>query len=145
MIDAINTINKRLDKIEKQASEATPGPWVPSKGKRGMHANVLETDILGATVCDCESIGVRRRDHRKNAAFIAAARTDVPKLVAALRLAIQGLRRYAGREVGVGDGYCRLRYGPTPDAPSMCFYEGETWMLGEHADAALKDIAEKLR
>jgi hypothetical protein len=78
------------------------------------------------------------------AADIANITDVIPPLIAALRLSIDGLRRYAGREVDIGDGYCRLRCKPTPDAPSMCFYEGETWRLGAHADDALKDIAEKL-
>ena len=75
--------DERLAEIEARASVATPGPWSP-----------LLTDVLchgtpeGDWVVACDVVG------DGDAAFIGAARTDVPDLVADLRAARAEIERY---------------------------------------------------
>lgn len=85
---------KYLDEIEARANAATDGPWVHNP------INGVHTPI-GSCVATTHrhDIGERRND----AAFIAASRTDVPALVAALRAVlvevdgIEGLATEHGR------------------------------------------------
>ena len=78
---------QELDAIAARAEAATPGPWVFAPSSQGSleHGCVLVGGRLGNGLGDDglhvgeEEFGVH------DAAFIAAARTDVPALVAALR------------------------------------------------------------
>jgi len=71
----------QLKEIEARAAKATKGPWDVPKLDDGGRANIVGSKgrAVFMTLChgstDCED----------NAAFIAAARTDVPALVAVLR------------------------------------------------------------
>ena len=66
---------ERLAEIEERANAATPGPWWPEH--RGVMAEGVEI------VDDCAVAGWDV--YPENQAFIAAARTDVPALVAEVR------------------------------------------------------------
>ena len=66
---------ERLAEIEARANAATPGPWWPEH--RGVMAEGVEI------VDDCAVAGWDA--YPENQAFIAAARTDVPALVAEVR------------------------------------------------------------
>ena len=90
-----------LDEIEKRANEATSGPWMWGEegegwGDCGPNLETVERGpkyfdgsqgasetIISASGYDASSIFVEPKD----AVFIAHAREDVPKLVAALRAA----------------------------------------------------------
>ena len=79
----------RLDQIEARANAATEGPWTPDEYTEvdpdGFHelSRVIAPDPDGDDWC---AIGVVHTGIlRPDADFIAAARTDVPALVAALR------------------------------------------------------------
>jgi hypothetical protein len=50
----------------------------------------------------------------------------------------EALKRYAGKRLHVVEGRCRLTYHDGEDSPGMWFHEGETWLLGDEAEAALK-------
>lgn len=76
--------------IKKRADEATPGPWsterhgAPLPGDSWwtvIHHTGQVSRILSTRPCDAE--------------FIAHSRTDVPKLVAALKLAIEAMEENA--------------------------------------------------
>lgn len=82
-----------LEAVEKRAAAATPGPWrteatdwgaqvLPAKPRRVGYDRVIGD--LGW--------GEEEEQGRADAAFIAAARTDVPALVAALKEARWVLR-----------------------------------------------------
>ncbi len=70
--------------IEARANAATPGPWVAGAASY----QVIHKD--GRLVCEMTTPTSHERDN--DAAFIAAARTDVPRLVAALRRAVEALQ-----------------------------------------------------
>jgi hypothetical protein len=96
-------IDAALERIEEREKAATPGPWrrveeyadepgdyvieeCPTKDRsRGGYCIVAQTLI--------EDGYGRSPQERKDAAFIAAARTDVPALLASLRSAVEGLER----------------------------------------------------
>jgi hypothetical protein len=63
---------KQLDEIESRANAATPGPW-QTKIMDGVYQIRMPFQF-------CEKVS--------DLEFIAAARTDVPKLVKALRVAL---------------------------------------------------------
>lgn len=124
-----------LQEIEERASKATPGPWHYEQGgghayNRIMGAESVQTNgwperingVGNASYTDriCENLGDTDLPYpAANVAFIAASRTDVPRLVKALRRAVEhlnwelandpGLRRLRGNELlailmGAGDG-----------------------------------------
>jgi hypothetical protein len=75
------TIPDILNEIETRAQGATEGPWWQGKHYMG--------DVFGPdneSVADCDS--------DQTADFIAHAREDVPRLVAALRVAATELRHH---------------------------------------------------
>lgn len=83
------TLDEELAAIEERASKATPGPWDYYAAQccpdMGGVMNSSNTKCLKAVVG-------QRYDHPasiEDAEFIASTRTDVPRLVAALRLAIE--------------------------------------------------------
>ena len=80
-----------LAEIEGRAEAATPGPWVHN-GVNGIHARI------GA----CVAISHVHEDQRRweDAVFIAAARTDVPRMAEALRWALSALDELADRGLG---------------------------------------------
>ena len=67
-----------LDEIERRANAATPGPWT------GKVNNCVEAgdEAVFETGCGCCTDSTLSEE---NAAFIAAARTDVPALIARVR------------------------------------------------------------
>ena len=71
-----------LDEIERRANAATPGPW------RDQHYECSEVWGQAPDSQTC-SMQIARVGHAQfdvfNAAFIAAARTDVPALIARVR------------------------------------------------------------
>jgi len=72
-----------LDAIEARTNAATPGPWFNDSHEIYAGEN---TDIPAMSEWIGETCDPRRPDHgAANAAFIAAARTDVPALVAEIR------------------------------------------------------------
>lgn len=50
----------------------------------------------------------------------------------------EALKRYSGKRLHVVEGRCRLAYHDGEDSPGLWFHEGETWLLGDEAEAALK-------
>jgi hypothetical protein len=71
---------EELAKIERRANAATAGPWVVDEQYiRSDNEKVREED---GWICQWQAYG-----KRANASFIAAARTDVVRLAAALRAA----------------------------------------------------------
>jgi len=73
----------RLAEIEVRANAATPGPWTNTgyadfDYARGPHVENSNEGIVA--VCSLES-----QEHKGNGDFIAAARADVPDLVAEVR------------------------------------------------------------
>lgn len=63
-----------INKMEVRANAATAGPW------RIGHINAFEhADI------DCEDGTIAQVQSRRDQAFIASARTDIPRLIAEIR------------------------------------------------------------
>lgn len=96
---------KRLDEIEARANAATQGPWewhpymgsgaTLAKPNRPFHElNILKTtDDWPPVAADAE--------------FIAAARTDVPALLAEVRRLQAAVERVRELHVRDGEGFCR--------------------------------------
>lgn len=96
-----------LDLIEARANAATKGPWDVTAFDSGhsrfeMSVSICTRDV-GDTICDMD--GLARSQNMKwatsdgftDAVFIAHAREDVPKLVAALR-AVEAVHRNEHRD-----------------------------------------------
>lgn len=83
-------LDEVLAEIEARASAATPGPWV-CRSEDGYDYDVI--DPSGRRVFSdgsaCGEYGADIDLDGPDAAFIMAARTDVPRLVAALREAMK--------------------------------------------------------
>jgi hypothetical protein len=91
-----------LDAIEARAEAATPGPWRQTTSKRG-YRDVLQTpDSYGDRM-------IAKGCPNADADFIAAARTDIPALVAELRAAREvveaAAQRIGGSHAMVCDAY----------------------------------------
>lgn len=96
-----------LDEIEKRANAATPGPWfnghwsgrcfekhVHGKGECNYQYKKYENNQYVSAPNNIELIGSDDGGpilRKHNAKFIAESRTDIPKLTAALRVAIEAL------------------------------------------------------
>lgn len=86
-------ITKQLDEIEARANKATPGPWFNHTYEDGMFSEIKTyTDIGEEHEILMEAHGYVDQD-RENFYFVSRARTDIPRLVAALRVAIDELHR----------------------------------------------------
>ena len=96
---------ERLAEIEARANAATPGPWWPEH--RGVMAEGVEI------VDDCAVAGWDA--YPENQAFIAAARTDVPALVAEVRRLTAALAAHARHTDAAVDGVRAML--PAADAP----------------------------
>ena len=85
----------RLDEIQARADAATDGPWVlmpPLCGPDGQ--GVYETEDYGP-ICEVGDPYPRGRNNpQENMEFIAHARADVPRLVAALRAVLDACSTY---------------------------------------------------
>lgn len=96
-------ITTQLEAIRKRADAATAGPWFADEGPE--HGCCWDTSI---TVHDAHEgpKGQRYRNakvaesNETDAAFIAHARTDVPRLLEALAVAIRMLERNAKPALG---------------------------------------------
>jgi hypothetical protein len=88
-----------LDAIEARAAAATPGPWtVEGEGDLPGINDLMVVDPVEQWICNVDDGNAKR--NLADAAFIAAARTDVPALVAALRASLA--REAALREALAG-------------------------------------------
>lgn len=82
-------IQKQLDAIKQRAEAATPGPWrKPDEYDDGhdIHCGPVDGPIKIAGNYDYEEGGILETADRD---FISSARTDVPRLVAALEHALE--------------------------------------------------------
>ena len=94
-----------IDAIRARCNAATPGRWQ----KANDHIVDVHGPDGGALICDCEDLGsyeysLSERDAEANAEFIAAARSDVPALLAEverLRARVAELEDEAHPEAGV--------------------------------------------
>jgi hypothetical protein len=89
----------RLRDVEARAEEATEGPWVQN-GINGVHT----------PVGSCVALSYRHDDteRKANAQFIAASRTDVPAMAAAIRAVLaltiwNGIEVHPSKRVTVGE------------------------------------------
>ncbi len=68
--------DERLAELERLADAATPGPWEPLTPASGKWVCSLAPGAIGMAW---------RRNHTNDAAFVAAARTAIPELIAEVR------------------------------------------------------------
>lgn len=80
------TIQDRLSEIEGRANKATPSYWDWTYIYSG--EVVISAGVNGQT-----TLGIMR--DIEDAKFVASSRTDIPKLVKALRVAISSIQRQA--------------------------------------------------
>lgn len=83
-----------LDAIEARANAATPGPWMlkPDHEERD-HDHVMGPDDPDGEEVEIARIEIREDDAgERDGAFIAAARADVPALIARVR-ELEGVAR----------------------------------------------------
>jgi hypothetical protein len=89
-----NELFERLDQIEQRANAATLGPWF-GKSHVANLADVISNEGPIASVSRwTNGLAGSDEENRANLEFIAAARSDLPALVKALRRAIETIRRY---------------------------------------------------
>lgn len=79
-----------LDALERLCAEATPGPWEVGVEPNGTPGYIYCDNSLGSAVAIAYGRALRwtvfpRSEEEANAAFIAAARRDVPRLVERVR------------------------------------------------------------
>ena len=85
----------RLDEIKARAAAATEGPWVNDSTEIGRPFPGTDTiDVWVAESCHPNGDGI---DGEADAEFIAHARTDVPRLVAALESVLELHQPYITR------------------------------------------------
>jgi hypothetical protein len=82
---------EELDAIEARANAATTGPWVLGYHGRGY---TICCDADGTTIVSAPD--AQDEDLSEDEVFIAAARSDVPALIAELRAAREKLKGVAG-------------------------------------------------
>ena len=109
----------RLDEIRERVEGATPGPWEwvaegPGEGNITLRTTGRGYDdhILTPHVCEaCEKRGARcLAPTAENAAFIAAAREDVPFLLAEVERLRGALEEASALVTGPGNGtWTRIR------------------------------------
>lgn len=107
-----------LDEIQARVTAATPGPWEVSDANEGMHEYgpmwmVTNDEFHNPSGGEDEpwlAVEMRVGDEQ-DAAFIAHARTDVPRLVAALRAVLDNHWCIEGGDECGYDG----RIWPCPD------------------------------
>jgi chromosome segregation ATPase len=87
MTDDTTITPEELDAMEQRANAATPGPWRVDANEVGTPWNIDTADGLKAVAMtsQLEPYITRQPQRTANAAFIAAARTDLPRLLAAYR------------------------------------------------------------
>lgn len=83
------TLTDRIEAIQKRADGATRAPWEPGIRSPFQIRGPLRVEYVGSVI--------RVRD----ADFIRAARTDVPALCAALRIAVEALEASHGARVAL--------------------------------------------
>ena len=84
----MSDIDQRLAEIEARANAATPGPWYAldhSSGGVILQASPDEEDYLSSIIEDGDFAAEAATVRTDDGAFIAAAREDVPWLIAQLR------------------------------------------------------------
>jgi hypothetical protein len=102
--------------IKARAEAATPGPWEAMCSDSGhskyeLDCSVITSDI-GDSICDLEGLDRVTLNERykgegdRDAYFIAAARSDVPRLVAAVEAVLDLHRPYGGEDSE--DDYCDM-------------------------------------
>lgn len=84
------TLLEKLTQIRERAERATPGPWTVELSDEDCHGVYRIPEIRNLI---CYEPDRRKADlfEKQNAEFIAAARTDVPRLVAALKTSLSRL------------------------------------------------------
>lgn len=105
----MKSLDEMLKEIEERCEKATPGPWENEdyrepNGNNWRSVGLIWSKNMGAyhpgtPVCkvDCEKLHAasesgKIKEFEANAEFIAHSRTDIPRLVAALRLARSAAR-----------------------------------------------------
>lgn len=72
-----------IDEVESRAEAATPGPWVSPWVQEWNEPNIILVHNIAPTSV--------YRNSKHDSRFIAASRTDVPRLCKALRMALMQL------------------------------------------------------
>jgi predicted dithiol-disulfide oxidoreductase (DUF899 family) len=76
---------QELQAIEARCNAATPGPWGEEKDDRSYIVIAPHPELGSCNCCIAEIDGWFSDDSKRDCAFIAAARADVPALLAEVR------------------------------------------------------------
>lgn len=102
------TAREVLDGIRGRLAAATPGPWTTEPIERGRYAHIESRvyRMRGSHILLSPSDGEAGQAKTTDAAFIAAAPTDVTRLVAAVDtvLGLADRARFVARADGKNDG-----------------------------------------
>ncbi len=110
-------MSERLDEIKARAEAATEGPWTGNNGD-GYGAYYVDNPT-GRTVARCD---YGPYEGSRDATFIAHARTDIPRLVAA----VEAVSLHVPEADTTGNVYCVVRGADYyTDCPT--FKSGDTW------------------
>lgn len=86
----LQSILTQLDEIKARAEKATPGPWRLSPNTSDWLISISK-DVQDNLICDAPFGRGEYTAWERNWPLIAHSRTDVPRLVEALRVAVVGL------------------------------------------------------
>lgn len=115
-----------LQKIRDRADKATPGPWVSitGDGPFGTQSNVRTTEGWPEVIASRTIVGAVKpvEQQESNFAFIAHARTDVPRLVELVGEMVELIDRLADELVSAYACDC------DPQVPDDCIACGGTYM-----------------
>lgn len=86
----MSELSKVLDEIEARCNVATPGPWRAVHDDNNYEHTVLtKSAFICETTYDQQSSSMKGTAYKEDAEFIAHSRTDVERLVKALRVLTQ--------------------------------------------------------
>lgn len=80
-----------VERAERRAKKATKGPWIVWKGHAEVYQGPAKENELysmrghGQKICECDDFDHSKTQAKRDASFVARARTDVPALCAAVR------------------------------------------------------------
>lgn len=97
------TLNKKWQEIKALCDKATPGPWYLGKASEydGDHFRAIVIDVKQELYTYCSEIAHTRgnpKQIKKDATFIAASRTELPKAIALIEKLSEALEVFANQE-----------------------------------------------
>ena len=95
---------QELEEIKERAARATSGPWKHGYADGSGIDTIVADKPVAVTMWGCSCCkGEVTEENFQDAKFIANARTDIPKLVEALEIAVEALKNAANQVTWVDE------------------------------------------